>query len=170
MELHATPRLFGLAFMALLAATVAFLIGAQIWSSGAPFGFSAPAARPIEVDIPVEVRVDLEQPSPQTVPPVSPVDRALSAFSGTLRAGVDPSLPVGAGQGVLELTGPAEVSVEVDEVERGTLPLSLVLDEGTHRVRYRFGARATDRFYYVKPGATRSLEVVTPPGGFVDAR
>ena len=71
---------------------------------------------------------------------------------------------------MLELTGPAEVSVEVNEVARGTLPLSLALDEGTHRVRYRFGARSTDRFYYVKSGATRSLKVVTQPGGFVDAR
>jgi len=149
---------------------VAFLIGAQIWSGGGPSEFSAPTAPPIEIDIPVEVQVDLEEPSPQTVPPVSPVDRALSAFTGSLRAGVDPSLPVGAGQGVLELTGPAEVSVEVDEVERGTLPLSLVLDEGTHRVRYRSAARSTDRFYYVKSGATRSLEVVTRRGGFVDAR
>ncbi|MGB5351056.1 MAG: hypothetical protein WBN10_15725, partial [Polyangiales bacterium] len=74
------------------------------------------------------------------------------------------------GQGVLELTGPAEVSVEVDAVDRGTLPLTLVLDEGTHRVRYRLGARSSDRFYYVKSGATRALEVVTQPGGFVDAR
>ncbi len=170
MELHATPRLFGLAFMTLLAATVAFLIGNQIWSGGVPSESSAPTALPIEIDTPVEVRVDLEEPSQRTVPPVSPVDRALSVFSGSLRAGFDSSLSVAAGQGVLELTGPAEVSVEVNEVARGTLPLSLALDEGTHRVRYRFEARSTDRFYYVKSGATRSLKVVTQPGGFVDAR
>ena len=46
----------------------------------------------------------------------------------------------------------------------------LVLDAGTHRVRYRLGAKSTDRFYYVKPGATRALQVVTQAGGFVDAR
>lgn len=170
MELQATPRLLGLAFLALLAATVVFLIGNQIWPVGAPAGSSAPSALPIEIDVPVEVRVDLQELPPKAVPLVLPVDRALAAFAGSLRSGVSPSLDVAEGQGVLELTGPAEVSVEVDAVDRGTLPLTLVLDEGTHRVRYRLGARSSDRFYYVKPGATRALEVVTQPGGFVDAR
>jgi hypothetical protein len=73
-------------------------------------------------------------------------------------------------QGALELSGPAEVTVEVDGVNRGALPVTLVLDQGRHRVRYRVGTRFTDRFYYVKSGATRVLRVVTQPGGFVDAR
>ena len=57
-----------------------------------------------------------------------------------------------------------------EERIRGPLPLALVLDEGRHRVRYRFAGESTVRFYYVKAGATRSLDVVTRPGGFIDAR
>jgi hypothetical protein len=68
------------------------------------------------------------------------------------------------------LLGPRDVSVEVDGVDRGTLPMSLVLDQGTHAVRYRAGATSTYRFYYVKSGATRASSIVTRPGGFVDAR
>ncbi|MGB3051043.1 MAG: response regulator [Polyangiales bacterium] len=170
MELRATPRLFGLAFLVLLSATVAFLIWNEMMAVGAPAGSPGATAPPIEIGLPVEVRVNLEGPAPKAVPPVSPVGLDLSAFSGRLRAGVDPSLDVAEGQGALELSGPGEVSVEVDGVDRGTLPLTLVLDEGTHRVRYRLGAQSTDRFYNLKPGATRVLQVVTQPGGFVDAR
>ena len=170
MELQATPRLFGLAFLVLLSATVAFLIWNEMMPIGAPAGSPAATARPIEIDDPVEVLVELEVSEPEAAPSVSPVGLELSAFAGSLRTGVDPSLDVAEGQGALELSGPAEVSVEIDGVDRGTLPLKLVLDEGTHRVRYRLGAQSTDRFYYLKSGATRALQVVTQPGGFVDAR
>ena len=167
MELQATPRLFGLAFLVLLSATVAFLIWNETMPVGTPARSPAVTARPIEIHDPVDVRVDLEEPAPKAVPPVG-LD--LSAFAGSLRAGVDPSLDVAEGQGALELTGPAEVSVEIDGLDRGTLPVTLVLDEGTHRVRYQLGTRSTDRFYHLKSGATRALRVVTQPGGFVDAR
>ncbi len=170
MELQATPRLFGLAFLVLLSATVAFLIWNEMMPIGAPAGPPAATSRPIEIDDPVEIRVELEVPEPAAVPSVSPVGLDLSSFAGRLRPGVDPSLDVAEWQGALELSGPAEVSVEIDGVDRGTLPLKLVLDEGTHRVRYRLGARSTDRFYYLKSGSTRALQVVTRPGGFVDAR
>ena len=170
MELQATPRLFGLAFLVLLSATVAFLIWNETMPVGTPAGSPAVTARPIEIDDPVDVRVDLEKPAPKALPPVARVGIDLSAFAGSLRAGVDPSLAVAEGQGALELTGPAEVSVEIDGVDRGTLPVTLALDEGTHRVRYQLGTRSTDRFYYLKSGATRALRVVTQPGGFVDAR
>lgn len=170
MELQATPRLFGLAFLVLLSATVAFLIWSETMPVGTPARSPAVTARPIEIHDPVDVRVDLEEPAPKAVPPVAPVGLDLSAFAGSLRAGVDPSLDVAEGQGALELTGPTEVSVEIDGVDRGTLPVTLVLDEGTHRVRYQLGTRSTDRFYHLKSGATRALRVVTQPGGFVDAR
>jgi len=170
MELHATPRLFGLAFLALLAATVVFLIWNETMPSRAPVRSPAATARPIEIEDPVQVRVGLEEPEPEVVRSVWPVGLDFSAFTGSLRTGVDPTLDAAEGQGALELSGPAEVSVEVDGVNRGTLPLTLLLDEGTHRVRYRLGARSTDRFYYVKSGSTRALQVVTRPGGFVDAR
>ena len=79
-------------------------------------------------------------------------------------------MEVAEGQGVLELLGPGDVGVEVDRVDRGALPATLVLDQGRHAVRYRTGARSTYRFYYVKSGATRSLNVLTQAGGLVDAR
>jgi hypothetical protein len=79
-------------------------------------------------------------------------------------------LEVTEGQGVLELIGPGDVSVEVDGVDRGPLPVTLVLDQGRHVVRYRTGTRSTYRFYYVKSGATRGLRVLTQAGGLVDAR
>jgi CheY-like chemotaxis protein len=170
MELQATPRLFGLAFLVLLSATVAFLIWNEMTPVGAPGGSPAATAPPIEIDIPVEVRIDVKGPQPESARPVMPVGLDLSAFAGSLRAGVDPSLAAVEGQGALALSGPADVSVEVDGLDRGTLPLSLVLDEGTHRVRYRLGARSSDRFYYVKSGTTRTLQVVTQAGGFVDPR
>jgi hypothetical protein len=83
---------------------------------------------------------------------------------------VDPSLVVADGHGVLELSGSSDVRIEVDGVERGVVPISLVLPEGTHAVRYHNEAGSTYRFYFVKSGATRSLRVVTRPGGLVDPR
>jgi CheY-like chemotaxis protein len=167
MEMQRTPRLLGLAFATLLSATVAFLIWRQVMPGGAPT--AAPAAAPAPV--PVQVAEEQAAPgAPAAMPAVPSGSRGLSAFAGTLRAGVDPSLEVAEGQGVLELSGPGDVSVEVDGVDRGALPATLVLDQGRHAVRYRTGARSTYRFYYVKSGATRSLSVLTQAGGLVDAR
>jgi hypothetical protein len=167
MELQAASRLFGLAFLILLVATVAFLI----WNQATPVAESArsPAVTPT----PVEVSRSVDPPAPvapAAVPPASADVLDLSSFAGHLRAGVDPSLGAPEAQGALELSGPGEVTVEVDGVNRGALPVTLVLDQGRHRVRYRVGTRFTDRFCYVKSGATRVLHVVTQPGGFVDAR
>ena len=167
MEMQRTPRLLGLAFATLLSATVAFLIWGQVMPGGAPTG--APAVAPAPV--PVQVAEEQAAPgAPAAMPTVPSSGRGLSAFAGTLRAGVDRSLEVAEGQGVLELSGPGDVSVEVDGVDRGALPATLVLDQGRHTVRYRTGARSTYRFYYVKSGATRSLSVLTQAGGLVDAR
>jgi len=167
MEMQRTPRLLGLAFATLLSATVAFLIWGQVMPGGAPTG--TPAAAPAPV--PVQGAEEQAAPgAPAARPAVPSSGRGLSAFAGSLRAGVDPSLEVAEGQGVLELSGPGDVSVEVDGVDRGALPATLVLDQGRHAVRYRTGARSTYRFYYVKSGATRSLSVLTQAGGLVDAR
>ena len=167
MELQATPRLFGLAFLVLLSATVTFLI----WTQVDPI--ARPTQRPVITVAPVEVRLGEKTPK-QEAPQVereAPLRQGgFVAPAGSLRASVDPSLGVGPGQGVLELSGPAEVSVEVDGIDLGGLPLSLVFDGGTHRLRYRLGERSIDRFYYVKPGATRVLRVVTQAGAFIDAR
>ncbi|TNF61309.1 MAG: hypothetical protein EP303_05840 [Deltaproteobacteria bacterium] len=67
-------------------------------------------------------------------------------------------------------TGPTDVRIAVDGIDKGTLPLTVVLEQGTHAVQYRVGGKSTYRFYYVKSDATRVLRVVTQPGGFVDAR
>ena len=173
MELHEMPRLFGLAFLVLLSATAAFLVWNQLLPVGAPAGSPMATAPPIEINVPVEVRVRAEKPVPEaakTVPSGSSSGLDLARFAGSLRAGVDSALDVSPGQGALELSGPLDVSVEVNGVDQGALPLTLVLDGGIHRVRYRLGAKSIDRFYYLKPGATRVLKVVTQPGGFVDAR
>ncbi len=162
MEVQTTPRLLGLAFAILLAATVGVLIWRQVVPAGRPAG--SPAAAPASE----EAAPGDEQAGPITAPASGGLD--LSAFAGSLRAGVDRSLEVTKGQGVLELLGPSDVSVEVDGVDQGTLPIILVLDQGTHAVRYRAGANSTYRFYYVKSGATRASSIVTRPGGFVDAR
>jgi hypothetical protein len=172
----------GLGFVALLAGTF-IVIGLRI------------ARSPTSTIVPLPTL-----PSPQATPPAaqSPTDagspeeseaavaaspgvepaaagrmaepKGVDAFSGTLESRLDPSLGVGPGQGVLELDGPAEVRVSVDGVDRGALPLVLIVDEGRHRVQYRLDDRSTVRFYYVKRRATRTLRVVTRPGGFVDAR
>ena len=57
----------------------------------------------------------------------------------------------------------------LDGVDRGVLPLSLVLPAGRHSVRFEVGEGASVRFYFVEAGATREVRVVTRPGGFVDA-
>ena len=167
MEIHATSRLFGLAFIVLLAATVGFLVWDQVAPVASPQRLpdATPAAPPLR-----EAKGPTGDASIRTVP-VPELDQAdRSKLGGRLRAGVHPSAGATESQGVLELLGSAEVRVEVDGIDQGTLPLSLALDEGVHRVRYRFGSRALDRFYYVKPGATRAIELVTQAGGFIDAR
>ena len=80
------------------------------------------------------------------------------------------SLAVSDGQGVLQLVGPASVAVDIDGVDQGLLPVTLVLDEGRHVVRYGVEEAWTYRFYYVRAGATRVLQVSPTQGGFVDAQ
>jgi CheY-like chemotaxis protein len=161
MEMQRTPRLLGLGFAILLSATVGLLVWRQVMPGAPSAGLSEAATTPAVAPGAVGVT-----PAPATAPPSQ---AGVWAFSGSLREGVDASFEVTEAQGVLELIGPAEVSVEVDGVDRGTLPVTLALDQGTHAVRYRSGARSTDRFYYVKSGATRDLRVVTQAGGLVDA-
>lgn len=164
-QVQTTPRLFGLAFLVVLGVTVAFLVGNQILVAPSTRAGKGPAsARPESA----EAAVREPPPSPEPSPSASGL--GLYAFSGSLREEVDPSLAVAEGQGVLELSGPSDVSVEVDGAERGALPVRLVLAEGTHAVRYRNSAGSSYRFYFVKSGATRSLQVVTGPGGLVDPR
>jgi CheY-like chemotaxis protein len=167
MQIQRTPRLLGLAFAVVLSATVAFLIWSQVMSGGAPTGL--PSVGPT----PLPATAEGEQVAPE-VPAAAPKGTSrsagLSAFAGSLRAGVDPSLEVTQGQGVLELIGPSDVRVEVDGVDRGALPVTLALEQGRHMVQYRTRARSTYRFYYVKSGATRALTVLTQAGGLVDAR
>jgi CheY-like chemotaxis protein len=164
LELHMASRLLGSAFLVLLSATAAFLLWCALMRAvalRATVPRAAPAAQPTRL-----ARAEVATPTAA----MPPAGADLSAFSGTLRSGVDPSLEVGERQGVLELIGPSEIEVEVNGVERGSLPLAVVLDEGRHAVRYRFGPRTTYRFYYIRAGTTRSARAVTRPGGLVDAR
>jgi CheY-like chemotaxis protein len=156
-------RVLGAGFIALLVGTVVILFRSQ-WLSTTSQTSSSPAAPPAQTTK-VE-RIVVEVPVPESQKDAG----ALHAFSGALRPGVDPALDVGQDEGVLELDGPSTVRAEIDGVDRGPLPIELVLQEGRHAVRYRAGSRATVRFYVVKPGATRVLRVVTLPGGLIDAR
>lgn len=161
LELRGMSRIWGAGFIALLAAT----IGVLVWSQWVP---RLPTQAPSSIG-------EARQPdrAAAEAPGSAPEESAglgLAAFSGVLRPGIDPALVAAETQGVLELAGPAEVQVTVDGVDRGPLPLSLVLQEGRHVVRYQLGDGSTVRFYYVKSGATRALRVITRPGGFVDAR
>ena len=161
MEMQTTPRVLGFGFIVLLAATVAFLIWGQARQAGAPA--MSPGG---DLTPPQEPTADL----PTAAPSPLPGGLDLSAFAGNLRASVDPSLEVAEGQGVLEVIGPSDVSIEVDGADQGALPVTVVLSQGRHTVRYRIGSKSTYRFYYVKSGATRALSVVTQAGGLVDAR
>ncbi len=154
-ELRVMSRIFGAALVALVVATVAVVlwrIAATSTRSPAP---PEPAAPPSGAPIAQQASAPRE---------------GLTAFSGELRLGVDAAIVAAAGQGALVLEGAEEIHAFVDGVDRGPLPVSLVLDEGRHVVRYRFGSRVSDRFYFVKAGSTRVLRVITQPGGFVDAR
>lgn len=166
-ELQVISRFLGFGFIALLAGTIAVLAWSQwIGTVGAPASVG-----PVSVEA---TRAELVEPVVIEVPaeraPASEQEAGLTAFSGELRPGVDTALGVGEGQGVLDLVGPNEVTVDIDGVDHGPLPVEVVLDRGRHVVRYRFGDRSTFRFYTVKPGATRTLHVVTRPGGLIDAR
>jgi hypothetical protein len=164
LELHIASRLLGSAFLVLLSATAAFLLWCVLTRAAVPRA-TVPSAAPTTQPTGVP-RAEVAGP-PAATPPAG---ADLSAFSGRLRSGVDPSLEVGDRQGVLELIGPSDIDVEVNGVERGSLPLAVVLDEGRHAVRYRFGPRTTYRFYYIRAGTTRSVRAVAQPGGLVDAR
>ncbi|MGB8332770.1 MAG: response regulator [Polyangiales bacterium] len=152
MELKRTPRVLGFGFAVLLTVTVGFLLWHQL--ALAPERVEPPSAASTATAVPgSDARV-----APQVSGPASSVGSGgvdLSAFAGALRAGVDPSLGAAEGQGVLELVGPSQLRVEVDGVEQGGLPVTLVLDQGRHVVRFLEGARSSYRFYYVKSGATR---------------
>jgi len=161
MELRTMPRLLGLAFATLLVATVGFLLWGELTRGGGPT--EAPIGEPTPAPTPAR-----RAPSPSPEAPSR--STRLSAFSGDLRPRVDPALGVRDGQGVLELSGSSEVSVRVDGVDRGALPVTLVLDQGIHAVRYRTEAKSIDRFYYVKSGATRGSRILVREGALVDAR
>ena len=158
MELQAMSRILGIGFIALLAGTIGLLVWRQLMPVAGP---RAPVSA-IEHREDTSVTMGAE--------PERPERAGLARFSGNLRPGVDPSIGAADGQGVLEVSGPVHVQVAVDGVDQGFLPISLALDEGVHVVRYRLEDGFTDRFYYVKAGATRVLRVITRPGGFVDAR
>lgn len=159
-ELRAMSRILGAGFIALVAA-VLVLIGWQLAAE-------APSAPELDA-APAEVAAE---PAPETTDVAAtrpPSVDGLHEFSGSLRPGLGTELAVGPGQGVLELSGPPEVTVIIDGIERGGLPIRLVLDQGRHVVRYEHEGRRSVRFYFVKAGATRALEVITRPGGYVDA-
>jgi CheY-like chemotaxis protein len=164
-QLRAMSRILGAGFLALLAGTIALIVWQHTKVSPAP---KAPPGPEVEAPEPV-----IDTPPADAAPRIEqrvPPRGAIFEFSGVLRPTLDPKLGAGPGQGVLELSGPPEVRVVVDGIERGSLPLALVVDEGRHAVRYVREDRFTVRFYYVKAGATRVLRVVTRPGGLIDAR
>jgi hypothetical protein len=163
-ELRVMSRILGLGFLTLAAATIALIAWRiAMIADRVPGPTAAEERRSAEPDPAAPARPAQHEPSgaPRS---------GVSAFSGELRFELDRSLGILGGQGVLELDGPREVRVSIDGKDSGTLPVSRPLDEGVHRVRYRFEDGVTDRFYYVKSGATRKLVIITRPGGFVDAR
>ena len=100
-------RILGAGFVALVAATIG-LIGWQL-AATAPSAPSdpAPTVEVTEPDVPTAADPVAVEPSPSAEP-------ALGAFSGELVDGFDAALPVGPGQGVLQLSGPPEVLVIVE--------------------------------------------------------
>ena len=160
-ELQMMSRVLGLGLIALVAGVVALI--AWRLASTAELASSAESAEALSVE-PVVVVV----PRPTELADDLAWQTGLRAFSGTLRPGVDPALGVRAGEGVIQLHGAPGLGVVVDGVDRGVLPLSLVLPAGRHSVRYELREGASVRFYFVEAGATRVLRVITRPGGFVD--
>lgn len=173
-QMQTTPRLIGLGFAVLLSMTVAFLIWKQFTGPAAPDASSSESATAEMMKAAEPLAAEHGgQDSPRTTPSEGTAPSFNSgqlSYSGTLRSGVDVSLVVAEDQGVLEISGPSALRVVVDGSERGNLPLQLVLGQGTHRVAYFDGVRSIDRFYYVKPGATRTIQAVTQAGGLVDPR
>jgi hypothetical protein len=163
LEVRSGPKVLGWGFAAVFCATVGFLL----WREG--------------VRISEQVYSDAEPTSGEAQPVTGaatrgneeavlvPTRTGLSAYAGAIRPGVARSLAVSEAQGVLELTGSEAVALHVDGVDRGSLPVTLVLDEGRHVVRYRVDEGWTYRFYYVKAGATRVIRVSPAQSGFVDA-
>ena len=172
-ELRVMSRILGAGFLTLVAATIGLIAWRLVT---APLGPEAPENLVTAAEL--APAVDVPTPSAETpavaVPvasaPAAPASAGLFEFSGVLRPTLDPALGAGPGQGVLELFGPAKVRVVIDGIDRGSLPVSLVVDQGRHQVRYSDDLGFADRFYFVKAGSTRSARVLTRPGGFVDAR
>ena len=164
------PGLLGWVFLLLLSATAGFLI----WRSVSPLLTAGadqrqPGSRESSTTATVPVEVTARRHAPSTTGVVRDgVD--LSSYTGRLRPFVDPALDLGQGQGVLDLYGPKEVTVSVDGVDRGALPVRLVLGQGRHEVVFRVGEERSHRFYYVRADATRLVRISTRTGGFVDAR
>ena len=164
LEMQLTPKILGSGFILIFCATVGFLLWREVAFGGEQ---AYPEAEPTS---------KAAQPPTQVVAPgdaetePAPTRTGLSAFAGELRPGVPPSLAASETHGVLELGGPAGISVQVDGIERGPLPVTLVLEEGRHAVRYAIGDIRTYRFYYVKAGTTRVLRASLTQGGFVDDR
>ena len=163
-ELRVMSRILGGGFVALVAATVALILFQQ---ARVP---SVPETRPVPEPAAHERAIDTTPSTPPRVEAEVPPRVGLFEFSGVLRPGLDAGLGAGPGQGVLEVSGPTDTQVVIDGIDRGSLPIELVVDEGRHAVRYVRGDRFTVRFYYVKAGATRALKVVSRSDGFVDAR
>ena len=161
-ELSAMSRILGAGFLSLLAATIALLV----WRiANTPDSESTPTQAASAVSSEREVPIP---PAPEEPEPTG--QGGIAAFAGELLLEMDRSVGALAGQGALHLDGPQTVTVSVDGEDAGSLPVALPLNEGVHRVRYRFEDRVSDRFYFVKSGATRRLVVITRPDGFVDAR
>ena len=169
-ELQAVSRILGAGLITLLLATVA-VIGWRLAVSSAPNEAPlAPTGTVAEVEVEATRPASPTEPAADEVAPPAATRDGLTAFSGQLRPGVDLEIGASSGQGALVIDGAPDIRVTIDEVDRGPLPISVVLDEGRHVVRYRREGGATYRFYFVKSGATRSLRAITRPGGFVDAR
>ena len=164
LEMQLMPRILAWGFALIFCTTVGFLLWREgVRGSEQVYTHSEPTSNEAQ---PVTKAVAAD--TLETIP--APIRMGLSAYAGELRPGVPSSLAVSEGQGVLEVGGPAGVTVQVDGIDRGPLPVTLVLEEGRHVVRYGIGEAWTYRFYYVKAGATRVLRVSRAQGGFVDAR
>jgi hypothetical protein len=172
-ELRMMSRILGAAFIALVVATIG-LIAWQLGVRNADTLAAPETAREAPSGAATESRRPTEEVSSEAIAPLSvpnaPGGAGLFEFSGERVPTIEPGLEAGPGQGVLELRGPPGVDVLVDGIERGSLPVSVVVEQGRHRVRYRNGPRFVDRFYYVEAGTTRVARALTRPGGFVDAR
>jgi CheY-like chemotaxis protein len=170
-EASVISKTLGAAFLALVVGTIALIAWRLISVDDAAVVPQVESEAPaVEAEGAQAEPTDVETREPAAATQSSSRRSGVHAWSGTLHEGVDSALGAVAGQGALELDGPPDIRVTIDGIERGGLPLAIVLDQGIHAVRYGYRGRSTDRFYYVKPGFTRRLVVVTRAGGFVDAR